>query len=182
MATSKAVVLKADTYYVSMKSTNAAKGGSVDYQATLDAASVFFTNQDNSDDVWDSLAVKNIDLDSPWNGWVGYEDAIDFCTFQLQEATSMDFNITATDKTKFTLYKVDAKSGKLRQVISKSLSLDKTSMEYAAEAGARLLDAGIYYMAMQSTNAAKGGNADYSVTAITNDAVFFNNNLRSSLA
>ena len=44
------LLLDAGTYYLSVESANAKKGGSADYDVSLDGASTFFTKGDNSDD------------------------------------------------------------------------------------------------------------------------------------
>ena len=52
------------------------------------------------------------------------------------------------------------------------MSKPKNAAEYSATTKELLLDAGTYYFAVESTNAAKGGNADYTV-AVNDQSVFY---------
>ena len=76
----------------------------------------------------------------------------------------------ASDAAKFTINRLDAKTDKkgvttytLTAVQTSQLALDKTTGLYAVTTKSQLLDAGTYYIGVQSTNAAKGGAADYTV-------------------
>ncbi|MBO4512396.1 MAG: AIDA repeat-containing protein, partial [Victivallales bacterium] len=159
-ASSKALLLDKGTYYISVQSTNAAKGGSADYSVSLCTKSDFFTQGNNSDDTWNTANLP--EFDGEWNDWAGFGDAIDYRALTLESASRVSFGLQATDATKFTVWSVDAK-GKLKSVQATTLKANKTKTQYTATTKDLMLDAGKYYISMESTNAKKGGNAEYSV-------------------
>ena len=176
-------LIKSGTYVLSVKSTAPAKSDNSNYSLTLSTNSVFFNHSDssNSDDQvivsgYVNSAVGNVGyLDSKApdvviaSGWVGYGDTIDYKRFSLTKKTDLRFGIRATDPAQFTLYKlVTKKSGKttkttLKKLKSKTLKSNGAG-NYVATNIQISLDAGTnYYFSVKSTNASKGGNAEYFV-------------------
>jgi len=208
-ATTKNLLLQAGEYYVSVQSTNAAKGGAAYYNVTLNNdKSVFFTDGDGgwNDYLYDtktktlnpfiddfqSTAIDaetgGIVFDSAapaldgWNNWVGYGDATDYAKITLDDAASLSFDVAATDAAKFTICQlVESKDKKGNTVYSvktlqtTALAKAKNATEYTATTKNLLLQAGEYYVSVQSTNAAKGGNACYNVSVNQGRSDFFEN-------
>jgi len=186
-ATTKALLLEAGEYYISIQSANAAEDGS-DYKVYLnDDETEFFTEGDNSDD-WTDLKTEGLYGEVGYAGlldeycynlacdWVGYGDEIDYMGFTLSSAAKLSFTLDATDAAKFTLYQlVQDKNGtySLKTIQSTLLSFDKEFEDYEATTKALLLEAGDYYFSMQSTNAAQGGSASYDVYLNDEDSAFF---------
>lgn len=113
------------------------------------------------------------------SGWVGIDDAIDYYEITLDEAGKYSFDINSSDKTNFTIYKLNSKTNRtgvvsysLKSLQSTTLKYDKNNLYYSAETKGLLLEEGTYYIAVKSTNAAKGGNADYSVS-VSNNTIYF---------
>ena len=182
----KPVLLEAGTYYFSMKSTNAAKGGNANYGVYY-PASVFFTKGNNNDD-WDDMEDKgakgyvgaNIAVTSATygiaNDWVGYGDAVDYKKITLSSAAKLSFRIDSLDSMKFSLCVLNGPDNKekysLKTLVSANLKMGKWDLDCSATTKSIILEAGEYYLRMESTNAAKGGNAEYYVYA-GDDSVFF---------
>ena len=106
-----------------------------------------------------------------YDNYVGYTDEIDFKKVHLDAESTLEFNIYATDASKFTIWRLDAKKNKLVSLQSTALKFYqydavKTSSSstyyYAGTKGIKLAE-GDYYLSVESTNAAKGGNAYYNV-------------------
>lgn len=174
--------LKSGTYVLSVKSTEPAKSENANYSLTLSSNSVFYNNPDsnNLDDqviVSGSVnsAVGNVGyLDNATpdvifaSGWVGFGDMIDYRRFSLMSEKNLTFAISATDRVQFTFYELVTKTGKKTTYSLKKLksytpksngagSYVATDMSITLKAGAN------YYFSVKSTNAAKGGNAEYFV-------------------
>ena len=138
-ATTKPLLLSAGTYYVSMESTNAAKGGNAHYSLALADASVFFTAADDGANnflydaksktlnprigefvttaIDDKTGAVALDASAPandanWRNFVGYGDGADFAAITLTEAASLSFDVTATDAAKFTVWQLTASADK----------------------------------------------------------------------
>ena len=172
----KDITLKSGDYYLSMESTNAAKGGNAYYNVILAEDSQFFGTPDNKDDTWKDLPDQyNLGLlgeskDNIVRDWVGYEDATDYRKFSVGEKAQFSFEIESSEVTKFTVWKYDPTKKKL-------VSLQKTSIEdnywgeyqYGTTTDQLQLDAGEYYFSVESPDAKKGGNADYKVSVIVGD-------------
>ena len=113
------------------------------------------------------------------DGWVGYGDAVDYTAFTIDDAASLSLSFTATEAIKAAVYTLESKTAKgvttysLRSVRSVTLKYDRASGKYKADSKAMLLDAGTYYLEVVSTNAAKGGNADYTVAVNQGGSEFF---------
>ena len=163
----KAMLLNPGTYYLSVQSTNAAKGGSADYTVALNAKSAFFTEGDNSDDAWanaPALAAGERLAD-----WVGFGDAVDCRTIAVDEKGGFySFDLSGAENgVKMTVYSVDAK-GKLKSVKSVSATAKKPSISTGALA---LVGGGTYVLAVEATGAKKAQNSHYTVT-MTEEGVF----------
>ena len=105
------------------------------------------------------------------DNYVGYTDEIDFKKVHLDAESTLKFNIYATDASKFTIWRRDAKKNKLVSLQSTALkfyqydavkSSSSSTYYYAGTKGIKLAE-GDYYLSVESTNAAKGGNAYYNV-------------------
>jgi len=186
--TTKALLLESGTYYISVQSTNAGQGGSADYNIYInDEDTAFFTEGDNSDD-WTDLKTEGefgqvgnigyVDENSfdILSGWVGCGDSVDYAGFTLGASAKVSFMLDATDAAKFTIYQLIRESNgtySLKSLQSTTLSWDKDFEDYEAKTKALLLEAGDYYISVQSTNASQGGSADYNVYLNDEDTVFF---------
>ena len=191
-AQTKPILLEAGEYYVAMQSTNAKKGGTAYYNVEVDQdASVFFDKGDNSDDWWGDVkegpsgAVGDAGTLTAEteavveNGWVGFGDAVDYMRFSLESGANLSFSVGASDAAKFTVWKLNSKTDKkgaitysLKSIQATTLKKAKDATVFSAETKLLLLEAGDYYISVQSTNAKKGGSADYDVKLNTN-CVFF---------
>ena len=188
----KGLLLTADTYYISMESTNASKGGNAFYNVALSDKSIFYVKGKNFDDGWYDFCEddysgsgflgtvngkKEVLID---NEWVGYGDEIDFRKFKLDTAAKLSFAITSTDLVSFSLCRVDSKTNKNEIVTFSLKTLQSTTVKkteensYYALTKLILLDPGYYYLRVESKNAKKGGSADYVVSLNTEESVFFN--------
>ncbi len=181
------LLLGAGEYFLSMESTNAAKGGNAYYDAYL-GNRVIFDHGDNRDDDGNLLREK-LHSDDPevradyekydvgtldgsneyiMDDWVGYGDEIDFRRFSLAQSANLSFNVNSGDASKFTVWKYDEKKKKLVSVQTTKLKEYKykemkMSANYQATTKELLLGPGEYFFSMESTNAAKGADAYYSV-------------------
>ena len=167
LLTTKPKLLDAGTYYLQVQSTNK-KGGDADYTVGVNSSTIFYTKGDTADDVFTDAkdlgtvsAIGNLD-----SGWVGYGDASDFKAITLDTAAKLNFTVSSDDAVKFTVYQLDAK-GKLKSLGSVSAKAGKDGFSKDI-----FVDAGTYYLQVQSTNAKKGGDADYEVT-LNGKSVFF---------
>jgi len=111
--------------------------------------------------------------------WVGFSDATDYKMIKLESAAILNLTLQATDKAKLTLWAVSysAKTGKYSLTSKGTLSVTKTgdlSVKTWKTGSGKLLEAGDYFVSVESTNAKKvpGGNAYYNV-GIATDTVFF---------
>jgi hypothetical protein len=166
------LLLTAGTYYLGVQSTNAARGGSADYTVALGETSVFYTKGNNADDNWAALgddykvAVGDVPVELFTDEWAGYGDAVDYRQITFDYAGKYTFAITSGDAAKLTVYTL-LPTGKLK-------ALKTVAVKAGAESAISdlLLTAGTYYLGVQSTNAAKGGSADYTV-ALGETSVFY---------
>ena len=112
-----------------------------------------------------------------WNNFVGFGDDTDFAKLNLSGTATVSFMIRATDAAKFIIYRVvegvDRKGNPtytLKAVQTAALKRKKGETDYTATTRAIQLQAAenwTYCIAMQSTNAKKGGSAYYNVTLDT---------------
>ena len=188
-ATSKDLLLGAGTYYIGVQSTNAAKGGNAEYNFKVSDDSFFYTEGNNYDD-WTDLKengamgeVGNIGTIDPQNltvesDWVGYGDVWDYKSFTLDSAAKLKFDIDSSDATKFVIYELvektvrDTTTYSLKALQTTTLAKAKGATNYTATSKDLLLGAGTYYIGVQSTNAAKGGNAEYNFK-VSDDSFFY---------
>lgn len=127
--------------------------------------------------ITDDLLGESIQFDDDpmtydsYDNYVGYTDEIDFKKVHLNAESTLKFNIYATDASKFTIWRLDAKKNKLVSLQSTALkfyqydavkSSSSSTYYYAGTKGIKLAE-GDYYLSVESTNAAKGGNAYYNV-------------------
>ena len=179
-AETKTLLLESGDYYLSMESTNAAKGGNAYYSVYISEESSFFYEGNNEDDDWTALSdtydlgtLSESDSESSiiYN-WVGFTDAVDYRKFTVDSDMKATFEIDAYDAAKFTVYQLVSKTDKkgkttnsLKQL--KSLTIkkqDEGSGVCTFTTAACNFEAGVdYYLCMESTNAAKGGDTDYNV-------------------
>ena len=85
--------------------------------------------KDNSDDNW-SVDVPVFNIDTGMEDWVGEGDAIDYRSFTLDYAVRVSFDLNATDATKFTIWKFDSKTKKLKSLQATTLAKDTTNGNY----------------------------------------------------
>jgi len=178
-ATTKALLLEAGEYYVSMQSTNAAQGGGAYYNVSLVGdASAFYTEADNSDDWTDVKTegpfgmVGDIGVIDEYSselasGWVGFGDEWDYAAFALFDDAELSFTLESTGATTFAIYSLaEAGNGsfKLKTLQSSALVWNKQLQKYTVNTNALKLDAGDYYFSVQSTDAARGGGAYYTLS------------------
>ena len=178
-AVTKALLLEAGDYFISMQSANAGMGGSAYYNVSLNADdSAFYPEADNSDD-WTDLKTEGpfgmvgyagvvdeytYDLAS---GWVGFGDEYDYASFTLFDDAELSFALEATDAATFTIYSMlEGGNGsyKLKSLQSTALVWDKQLQKYVVNTKSLKLEAGDYYFSVQSTNAAQGGSAYYTLS------------------
>ena len=106
-----------------------------------------------------------------WSNFVGFGDATDYVRLSLNATAELTFLVEATDRSKFTVYRLDSKTVNgnvtytLKTLNAKTLKKAKGAETYTAETKTLLLEADkSYFIAMQSTNASTGGSAYYNVT------------------
>ena len=116
--------------------------------------------------------------DETRHNFVGIGDTTDFAKFTLNTAAKLFFTLDATGATKFTVWSLTEGKDKKgnttwtqKSLQSTALKKVKGSTDYAATTKALLLNAGDYYVSMQSTNK-KNGYALYNVT-ISEASIFY---------
>lgn len=152
----------------------AKKGNNTEYFATLQPESE--TSLFNQPDTVGNTFITATNLGSITNAgpvareWVGYGDEFDVYAFTLDTAAKLRLDLTATDAANFTIYDSNGKS------------VLKTNVKAggAVTTKAKQLNPGNYYLAVQSTNAMKGGAASYSV-GVNAGTEFFGNIFTSPL-
>lgn len=182
-AVAKPLLLEKGEYYLRVESTTAKKGANATYSVYLadypeqNKQTVFFTKGNISDDI----AIQNGKMNGAtenlgyldnkkdaWivkNEWVGYGDPTDYKKFSLAYAADVTFTVYAGDDSKFTVYEIvnKKKKGTTEPALKKLQSKTIKRKDGMATVSLRKLSAGDYFLSMQSTNASKGGNADYLV-------------------
>ncbi|MBR4718483.1 MAG: AIDA repeat-containing protein [Lentisphaeria bacterium] len=125
-------------------------------------------------------ATSHADETGTWKNFAGFGDAADFARIQLDCGASVTFTADAEDASKFTIWKLTEGTDKKGNITYTQKSLQATTLKkakgataYSAGTKKILLEAGEYYISMQSTNAKKGGNAYYSVTFDEDESVFY---------
>lgn len=199
-ATTKSVLLQEGNYYICVKSTNASKGGSADYEVSLNASGSCFYEEAETGyvDDWtdmkemgaasDELEDGAFDPSSDWgtfeSGWVGMGDSVDYRRLTISTPVNLSLDVYATDTMKFTIYELTGSEGdyslkKLQSTdIKKKKSYpiynynDERTYTFVATTKQLLLNSGDYYMCYESTNAKKGGSAYYGVDVNASSTFF----------
>ena len=189
-ATSYDLLLDAGTYYVSMNSLNYYAGGNASYNITVNSATQIFAEAKNGkNDNWTDLFVngaksaeinrnnyeisaenRNLNI----SNWVGFGDEVDYFEVKISDAGKYNFDITATDNCSFTIYQL-LDSGYGNYLIPQQYTyIIKNYGEDEAKATSYdlLLDAGTYYVSMNSLNYYAGGNASYNITVNSATQIF----------
>ena len=192
-AQTKPILLESGEYYLSMESTNAAKGGSAYYNVTLEPENnTYFLKGDNSDDWTDvktagpdgavgDAGTLNADTESVIaDGWVGFGDAVDYRKITVESAAKLSFAVEAAAPVKFTVWKLNSKTDKkgttwsLKSLQSVKISKADGTGKFTTETASLFLkNAGEYYLSVESPDAAKGADADYTVALEKTGTVFF---------
>ncbi len=196
-AKTKRLLLEAGDYYISMQTTkkNEAFYSVYVYDNDDDRehSTVFFRDAIGGDvDDWSVKTGPNneyirdhiVELapNNTWivSDWVGYRDPIDYAGFSISGPAKLVFDVAASDKVKFTVYSLEQKKGKysLKSVMAATLKENKNAEtadeKYMIETvGLLLKESGTYYVSVQSTNAASGGNAYYYVDVNADKSAFF---------
>jgi len=180
-ATTKGLLLEKGTYYLAVQSTNAKKGGNAYYNVTLNKDDcTFYTKCDTFNDDWVDL-VSDTYKGAAYLGtvdgskeelieedWVGFGDAVDYRKFTLKTGAFLSLAAGASDAVKISICRVDSKTVKggftvptLKTIQSTTLKKNKETGDYFSLTKSILLAKGDYYICVESTNAKKGGSADY---------------------
>jgi len=204
------VLLTKGTYYLQTEALKADKGTNADFSVKVGSASVFYIDCDDGSNNWlydkklgvnpASFAMTEISPDTTdvyldvndvsrdgYDNFVGFGDTIDFAKITLDQAAMISFSMNATDAAKFVIYSLtEKKGGKYTMKALQTTKLKKPAKdaaEYTAETKALSLEAGDYFISMESTNAKKGGSAYYNVR-LNSDACIWpvEENLESSIA
>ena len=107
---------------------------------------------------------------SDFTNWVGFSDVKDYKMFHLDSAANLSLSLQATDKAKLTLWAVSYKNGKY-SVTSKGTLSVKAGESKAMKA--KLIEAGDYFVSVESTNAKTSMTGAYYNVSIAADTVFF---------
>ena len=129
--------------------------------------SLLFTKGSNTDDsilAAVSLGAVTQPTALVADGWVGLGDSLDYVRFSLNSAARLVLDLTAADATRFTVF-----DAKMKPVVKTNL---KGGANNAFSTKPKLLEKGVYYLAVQSVNAKKGGSSDYTVK-VADQTVFF---------
>jgi len=201
VATTKSLLLEKGSYYFSVESTNAKKGGSAGYDISTNWKDTAFFEDVQDGNNWNDLKTKGARSEQYGNlesityesdllidDWVGFGDPIDYFRFTIDGVAKLSFSIDAMDAAKFTVYSLAGSIGKYSLKSLQSTTLAKRSgpvydedydedydvyYEYGATTKPLLLESGHYFIAVESTNAKKGGNAGYAVSVNWRDSAFF---------
>ena len=190
----KSKVLDDGTYFVSVTSTDAKKGGDVFYNVKVDDKTVFFDSSDG-DGVnkyvyekkklnpeidkfrTNSIAVsgtKELFLDSNeiklagYSNFVGYGDKADYARLDLASRGSVTFTIDTTGSGTFAVYRDNKDKSKLELVKKVDIKADTTTGEGHGTLDIAELSADEdYYISMtaKSTKANSSGSVFYNVMA-----------------
>ena len=152
--------------------TNTDKGKSASDYSFEVVADRLFDKGDNHDDSWqtaENLSTVKKTGTLVANGWVGYGDVEDWQKITLANAANLNFSVTADGAVKFTVCQLD---GSRLKPLQKLTVKSKGSTATATSKKGVLVAAGTYYLCTTSTDAAKGGAANYSI-ALNSSSVFF---------
>ncbi len=157
-------------YSILVKSTDKGKTDA-EFAMTLSPVTIFGPIN-NEDDVWTAQGLSAFNLENGWTDWAGYGDVMDYQVLNLATAARVSFDLSSSDATKFTIWSVNEKTGKLKSIQSTTPKANKAKTEYTATTKNLLLAAGSYYISVEAKNAKKGSSADYMV-ALNDQTVFF---------
>ena len=179
-----AVLLDAEKYYtVTVASTSSKVNSSYKLAVTGEA---FVNANQVAEDNWEDLKtvhdisgdmkimVHSTDQQLIADEWVGFTDPLDVRELNITTAGKLTFDLTATDQARMSIYVENASNGKLKKLKSVSLGTSKTGSVTKSITNL-LLDTGTYYLVVESRNASKGGNADYSVKVNADGSTLFEN-------
>ena len=192
----KGVFLDKDgEYYISMESTDAAKGKSVSYKVAVntlgsrffdsaddnrndvlydkthktvygeDKAHHFVVNEVSSGSLVFTLDDNAIGLEG-FENFVGYEDKVDYAKFTVTEKGKLSFTVTATEGATFEVWTLA--NGKMKSLGKTKLKLGKNTTTCTGTVSNLLLDVGTeYYVSMTAakTTANTKGSVFYNVSA-----------------
>lgn len=157
--------LNAGEYYIQVKSNSAQGNAEFKFTVSGDNAvdpNCFIARADNSDDT--SLSAKVIAADGGYtqNEWVGYSDEYDYFNIDVADSGYYDFKLANSDATQVILYVVNPANSKLTAIGTYSVKEGSAGTETMFSC---LLNSNSQYIAMvKSTNAAKGGSSDYTLS------------------
>ena len=155
----KSLLVAAGTYYISMVSTNAKKGGNASYSVGINNLSVFFPKGDNSNDTWQAASLKApAALGDTLNGWVGFGDAADYYKFTVTKTGSVAVNLNQA-----TAQAVEARQLKLSLLDASGKKVALTAYGSDSFASRKEIAAGTYYLGVICGNVRKY-NTSYGVS------------------
>ena len=169
-AATKELLLDKGTYYFAVESTNARSGGSSAYSVALNSNTVFYTAGDNSDDDWQTVGLPKLAAGGLLSEWVGFGDRIDYRALKISPVGGFyNFELFGVENNvKLTVYSLDAKTNKLKQVKSVTATAKKNDVF----TGRLCLNGSTkYYLAVEAPGAARAQNSIYGVS-MTNDGIF----------
>ena len=151
--------LDAGKYYISMKSTNAKKGGNAEYSVAFGGSYEEFPKGDHSNDTWKAAANNGaLAIGDAAAGWGGFGDTIDFHQFQV--GASGKLNLTFDEETAAA---VKAKQVKLSCLDASGKTVSLAAFKNGSVDSSKALAAGTYYLGVTCANAQKY-DTSYSVT------------------
>ena len=158
------LLLKEGNYYIQVSSK--AVADSADFKVTVKNNFITQKEDISNNNYISATSVSNFtNGDTTISGWVGYEDVYDYYSISGKDISAGNYTITlnTTDALKVTLYTVNPAKGSLKAL--KTIKVSATNS--ATLAKNILLNGGDensnYIIAVQSTNAKKGGNASYNI-------------------
>ena len=183
LKSSQNILLSKGIEYMIQIDNNDKKNGG-DFSLSVKAQTVY-DKGDNSDNVINTLDLPTFNLAEgwTWTDWVGFGDVTDYCLITLDCAAYLIFDAVASDQSKISVYSfLRDKDGNLQRkgniyklskaITSSALKINKTTGKYARSTSGQRFTAGTYVMLMQSTNAAKGGWADFTIS-LNSSCVFY---------
>ena len=157
----KDVLLEAGTYYLTMESTTAKKGGSTDYSVGIAEGASFFPAGNNSDDKWQDVAEAAPVADGGnIAGWVGYGDAVDFTKFHVNDDGQIELKLD--DATQAAFASKQIKLSCISAETGKAVAL--TGLSNGTVNSRKAVTAGDYYLGVQCSNVKKY-DTTYGITA-----------------
>ncbi|MBQ9337291.1 MAG: hypothetical protein IJS14_08355, partial [Lentisphaeria bacterium] len=161
-ADTKDIFVKAGTYYLEMKSTNAKRGGSADYTLELNGRTKFFTQGDNSNDTWQAAKSQKVAklAGEEITGWVGFGDAADYIKFEL----------SGSGKVKLTLDNATANELAAKKIKLSCLDANGKAVAIAVDKkdphlllSKKAVDGGVFYLGVTCANEKKY-DSNYKIT------------------